>query len=75
MIGMEVEEIDIFVISAIKEIANIICGHALNEFESSEEFNDITTPDLIEDGFFSSEKASLQFDSEIGGFQVFTSLK
>lgn len=47
MAGMEMEEIDVFVSSALGEVANIISGNAITRLESYNYKCDITPPQII----------------------------
>lgn len=47
MAGMEMNEIDVFVSSALGEIANIISGNAITNLSSHDYICDITPPQII----------------------------
>jgi chemotaxis protein CheX len=80
MSGMELEEIDVFVSSAIGEIANIISGNVVTYFAKDNYKCDIVPPQIVlgvnKSVSMATDKAiSVSLKTEIGEFDICVSLK
>jgi len=49
MSGMEMDKLDSFIISALSEVVNIICGNAATNLQKYNKHVDITPPEVLED--------------------------
>lgn len=75
MAGIEMDEIDVFVSSALGEVANIIGGNALTNLTAYEYVCDIAPPQVIVGDYkslsFANEKALLvTMNTDIGEFDI-----
>lgn len=75
MAGMEMEEIDVFVSSALGEVANIIGGNAVTNLTNYNYKCDITPPQIIVGEYksmsMSNQKAIvIPMETEIGEFNI-----
>ncbi len=74
MTGMEFEELDDMVCSAMAEVSNIVCGHAATELADLGFTTDITTPQVtfenpISDSETENEFEGVSIDSPLGRIQ------
>ncbi len=66
MSGMEIAEIDEFVLSALGEIANIISGNAVSGLSQNDIICDILPPETLDDGTLSEDDETMYvFSSNI----------
>ncbi|GAB6099025.1 chemotaxis protein CheX [Halanaerocella petrolearia] len=75
MSGMEIDQLDKFVTSAIGELANIISGHAMTNLEEVDYECDITPPQvMIGEGEITSldvnQVLNISLQTEIGQFDI-----
>ena len=75
MAGMEIEEIDVFVSSALGEVANIIGGNAVTNLSNHNYNCDITPPQIIVGEYKSMSMVNqksivIPMETEIGEFTI-----
>lgn len=75
MSGMEIDEIDEFVTSAMSEIANIISGNAVTGLTNQKLSCDITTPQVLP-GNWQPDSASVSTNvkTDVGDVEIFIRL-
>ncbi|NLM53124.1 MAG: chemotaxis protein CheX [Firmicutes bacterium] len=71
MSGMEMDKLDSFILSALSEIVNIICGNAATHLQKYNKSVDITPPEVVEKPSTEADKCELlPLKTDIGAVKL-----